>query len=167
MKTPRVRILTLITGLVAAFSIVTSASAAPLAWPFGESRSPRDPALALLAKIDTLKVSLVGEDENNLLVKIEIEAATPYPGFTDLTLVGRPGKLNDRIFAFEARGRPPQRPNTDEAPETVSIGGTYEGAPIASVNVVEVFAKENCLAYSLAEKKEVPCTTRVLQDEEM
>jgi hypothetical protein len=40
----------------------------------------------------------------------------------------------------------------------VTIDVEYEKAPIASVGVVEVYAKDNCLAFSLKTQTAVECT---------
>ncbi|XSG82389.1 MAG: hypothetical protein ACPW61_01005 [Methyloligella sp. ZOD6] len=131
-------------------------------WPFNE-KTPRDPALGLLQKVDSLAVEITGKDPKR--ITIDVTATTPRPGYTDLTLVNRPGKLNDRIFAFELRGRPPQTPAKQEKPTEVTAGGTYKDAPVGDIDVIEVYAEDNCIAYSLAKSKTVECTTRVKRDE--
>ncbi|MFD0987184.1 hypothetical protein [Methyloligella solikamskensis] len=151
--------------LAALIGLATSGAALaaePMVWPFAE-KAPRDPALGLLQKVDGIEVSV--KDLDAKLIAIEVKATAPRPGYTDLTLVNRPGKLNDRIFAFELRGRPPQEPSEDEDPTEVTAGGTYKDAPVGEIDVIEVYAEDNCIAYSLAEEKTVECTTRVREDE--
>ncbi|ODA68418.1 hypothetical protein A7A08_00241 [Methyloligella halotolerans] len=143
-------------------SSATALAAEPKVWPFAE-KAPRDPALGLLQKVDSLEVSVTDIDPK--LVTIDVKATAPRPGYTDVTLVNRPGKLNDRIFAFELRGRPPQQPAKDVEPTEMTAGGTYKDAPVGEIEVIEIYAEQNCVAYSLAEKKTVECTTRVPQDE--
>lgn len=139
-------------------------AAEPKLWPFAE-KAPRDPALGLLQKVDSLDVKIGDLDEK--LITIDVKATAPRPGYTDLTLVNRPGKLNDRIFAFELRGRPPQTPDKEETPTEMTAGGTYKDAPVGEIDAIEVYAEDNCIAYSLVEKKTVECTTRVPEDESL
>jgi hypothetical protein len=159
--------MTKLSALFLAASMVIGASGAafaadPMVWPFVD-KAPRDPALGLLQKVDSVDVEI--SDLEGQLITIDVKATAPRPGYTDVTLVNRPGKLNDRIFAFDLRGRPPQKPAKEEDPTELTAGGTYKDAPVGEIDVIEIYAEENCIAYSIVEKKTVECTTRVRDDE--
>lgn len=123
-------------------------------WPW-KNTAPVDPALALLANVDTLTVSIGGSQPPTLTVSVGAQA--PTPGFTELTLTPRFGDPNDVIFAFDARGRRPQE-MTIQVLTPVRISAEYADAPLSSVGVIEVYAQGNCKAFSLKDKAEVECT---------
>lgn len=129
-------------------------AAETLSWPW-QDKAPVDPALALLTRIDGLVVEASKEKEPAL--RIAVKAQAPTPGFTETKLTPRIGDPNDRIFAFDVRGRRPQDMTT-QVLTPVAIDVAYPDAPLASVDVVEVYAKENCKAFSLKKKTEVECT---------
>lgn len=120
-------------------------------WPW-KDKAPVDPALALLSKVDALTVAVA---EGGL--RITVEAQAPTPGFTEVRLTPRIGDPTDLIFAFDVRGRRPQD-MTAQVLTPVTIDVVYPDAPLASVGVVEVYAQENCKAFSLRDKAEVECT---------
>ena len=126
-------------------------AAEPQAWPW-KSTMPPDPALAKLSKISDVTASVDGA-----MVKISVKAMAPVPGFSELQLTPRIGDPEDRIFAFDARGRTPQDVSTQvETP--VSIEAAYTGAPLGKFDVIEVHAKDNCMGYSLTDQKPVECS---------
>ena len=145
-------------GAVAACALVLTslplAAEEPQSWPWNDT-TPVDPALALLEKIVSLEVSIT--DLKNSKLRISVDAEAPTPGFTEVKLTPRLGQPNDLIFAFDIRGRRPQDMGT-QAETPVSVDVVYGDAPLASVGVVEVYAQENCKAYSLKDKTEVDCT---------
>ena len=120
-------------------------------WPW-KDKAPVDPALALLTRVDTLSVAITEQT-----LGISVEAQAPTPGFTEVKLTPRIGSQSDKVFAFDVRGRRPQEP-VSQVLTPVSIDMTYPDAPIASIIVVEVYAQENCKAFSLMDKTEVDCT---------
>ena len=122
-------------------------------WPWND-KAPVDPALALLTKIDTLKVAIA--ELKTPTLSIMVEAQAPTTGFTEVKLTPRIGDPGDRVFAFDVRGRRPQE--AAGAPTAVTIDVEYADAPLASVGIVEIYAKDNCKAFSLEDKTEVECT---------
>jgi hypothetical protein len=124
-------------------------------WPWLD-KAPVDPALALLTKVDTLEVS-VSELKETPTINVKVEAQAPTPGFTEIKLTPRIGDPGDLIFAFDVRGRRPQELAT-QVLTPVTIDVEYTNAPLASVGVVEVYAKDNCRAFNLKDKAESECT---------
>jgi hypothetical protein len=121
-------------------------------WPWND-KAPVDPALALLNKINTFEVSISELKSPTLAVQVEAEA--PTAGFTEIKLTPRIG-MSDGVFAFDVRGRRPQEAAA-QVLTPVTIDVEYSDAPIAKIAVVEVYAKENCKAFSLKDKTEVEC----------
>ena len=138
-------------GLLASTAIL---AAETKTWPWLD-QTPVDPALALLYRVDALSVSVTELAEPTL--HIVVEAQAPTPGFTELKLTPRIGDPNDQIFAFDVRGRRPQE-FVSQVLTPVTIDVEYENAPLASVSVVEVYAHDNCMAFSLKDNTEVECT---------
>jgi hypothetical protein len=140
---------------MALFAATPILAAGPQPWPW-KAKAPRDPALATLSHIDGVTAS-VAEGT----VSIAVKAMAPAPGYTELQLVARMGDPNDRIFAFDARGRAPQEVTTQVlTPVTIEVA--YADAPIAKLEVIEVYSNDNCLAYSLKDSKPVECTSRAV-----
>jgi hypothetical protein len=137
-------------AMLAAITLFVAApvfAASPQAWPW-KSKAPPDPALAALSHIEGT-------------VSISVKAMAPAPGYTELQLVSRMGDPNDRIFAFDARGRAPQEVTTQVlTPVTIEV--SYADAPIAKLEVIEVYSNDNCLAYSVKDSKPVECTSRAV-----
>ncbi|MGH6736990.1 MAG: hypothetical protein ACRECX_13080 [Methyloceanibacter sp.] len=134
------------------------ASILPLAaetqpWPWIDLKTP-DPALALLSRVDGLTVTPAGQT-----LKISVEAQAPTPKFTELQLTPRIGDPKDLIFAFDVRGRTPQD-FVAQVLTPVTIDAEYSDVPLVSVGVVEVYAQENCQAFSLKDNKAVECTMK-------
>ncbi|MEX1061140.1 MAG: hypothetical protein WED13_08975, partial [Methyloceanibacter sp.] len=97
-------------GALTAFLAVMTASlpllaADPLPWPW-KSKLPPDPALVQLVSVDD--VSAVINKSNPPTVVITVNAQAPTPNYTELQLTPRMGDPKDLIFAFDAKGRPPQ-----------------------------------------------------------
>jgi hypothetical protein len=145
-------------AMLAAIALIVAApvlAASPQAWPW-KSKAPPDPALATLSHIDDVTASVSGGT-----VSVAVKAMAPAPGYTELQLVSRMGDPNDRIFAFDARGRAPQQVTT-QALTPVTIEASYADAPIAKLEMIEVYSSDNCLAYSLKDSKPVECTSRAV-----
>jgi hypothetical protein len=144
-----------LTGATATLAALTVSlpllAAEALPWPW-KDKTPPDPALTTLYQIDGVTASVEGE-----ILSISVEATAATPGFTELQLVPRMGDPSDLIFAFDAKGRPPQD-MTIQVLKPVSFSAKYEGAPLDKVGVVEVYGQSNCKAFSLKEGKAVDCT---------
>jgi hypothetical protein len=122
-------------------------------WPW-KAKAPVDPALATLSHIDDVTAAI-----DDSVVTIAVKAVAPAPGYSELKLTPRLGDPDDRIFAFDARGRAPQ----DVASQVltpVSIAISYADAPISKLETIEVYANDNCMAYSVKEKKPAECTSK-------
>jgi hypothetical protein len=147
-------------ALGAAIACASAVASLPLvaagtqSWPWKDT-APVDPALALLTKVDSLTVA-IGTSQPPAL-SVSVGAQAPTPGFTELKLTPRIGDQNDRIFAFDVRGRRPQE-MTIQVLTPITIDIEYPDAPLASVGVVEVYAQQNCKAFSLKDNTEVECT---------
>jgi hypothetical protein len=145
-------------AMLAAFALFAAApvfAAAPQPWPW-KTKAPPDPALATLSHIDGVTAS-VAEGT----VSVAVKAMAPAPGYTELQLVPRMGDPHDRIFAFDARGRAPQTITTQVlTPVTIEV--SYADAPIAKLEVIEVYSNDNCLAYAVKDRRPVDCTSRAL-----
>jgi hypothetical protein len=127
-----------------------------LPWPW-KSKTPPDPALVVLSSVDD--VAVVINKSTTPTVAITVKVGAPTPGFTELQLTPRVGDPNDLIFAFDAKGRPPQDMTKQEiTPETFSA--VYADAPIDKVGVVEVYTQGNCKAFSVTDNKAVECTSQ-------
>ncbi|HUW73117.1 MAG TPA: hypothetical protein VMW05_03665 [Methyloceanibacter sp.] len=142
-------------GCVTVFTSVSLLAAETRSWPWMD-KAPVDPALALLSKVETLKVAITGLKKTPTL-NIMVEAQAPGPGFTEVKLTPRMGDPRDLIFAFDVRGRRPQEMSS-QVLTPVAINVEYTDAPLASVGIVEVYAKENCKAFNLKDKTEAECT---------
>ncbi len=130
----------------------------PIKWPFGQ-KVPPNPALGMLDKIDDVSVDISKTDPQ--LITITVKAMAPRPGYSDLTLVDKPGPLDDMTFAFEARGRPPQDMTQKPQATEVTLTGTYKDAPIAKVQSIEIYANQNCVAYSVADHTTGNCKVKM------
>jgi hypothetical protein len=138
----------------AAFLAATPLLAAePLAWPW-TSKTPSDPALMVLPKVESVTGSL---DDTTL--KLTVKAVAPTTGFSELALSPRIGDPKDRVFAFDIRGRAPQEVAAP-AETQVSLDVTFTGAPSGKFDIVEIHAKENCQGYSLTAKNPVACSAK-------
>ena len=92
-------------------------------------------------------------------VAISVKAVAPNPKFTELQLAYRMGDTEDLTFEFDARGRPPQDMTTQvETP--VTITAEFANPPLAKLGIVEVYAKDNCMSYSIKEKTKTECKPR-------
>jgi hypothetical protein len=124
-----------------------------LPWPW-KSKMPLDPALVVLSKVNEVTATV-----DNAVVSISVKVDAPTPQYSELQLTPRRGDPNDRIFAFDARGRAPQESVPDET-DPVTIDAAYSDAPIGKFDVIEVYAKENCMGYSVKDGKPVECTSK-------
>ena len=128
-------------AMLAAIALFVAApvfAASPQAWPW-KSKAPPDPALAALSHIEGVTAGIAEG-----AVSISVKAMAPA-----------------RIFAFDARGRAPQQVTTQVlTPVTIEV--SYADAPIAKLEVIEVYSNDNCLAYSLKDSKPVECTSRAV-----
>ena len=149
----------LLGALVAAFALpggatpLWAADAQP--WPW-KSKLPPDPALVVLTSVEVVTAAITKSDPPK--VTITVNASAPTPNYSELQLTPRMGDPKDLIFAFDAKGRPPQD-LSNQVITPVSFTVEFIDAPIEKVGVVEVNAQEGCKAFSLTENKEVPCTS--------
>jgi hypothetical protein len=145
-------------GSIAAGSMIMSFplfAADALPWPW-KGNAPVDPALSVLNKVEKVTAT-IGQSEPPILM-IEVAAMAPQTGFTDLQLTPRKGDPNDRIFEFDARGRAPQVGEDTETP--VSISASYKDAPIGKFDIIEVYSKSNCMAFSVKDNKPAECAQK-------
>ena len=145
-------------GTLTATLVVLAASSSLLAadtWPW-KSKLPPDPALVQLVSVDSVAVAINKSEPP--IVTITVNGQAPTPNYTELQLTARMGDPKDLIFAFDAKGRPPQD-MTIQVVTPVSFTVEYSDAPIAQIGVVEVHGMENCKAFSVKENKETECTS--------
>ena len=149
---------TIFFGAMAAVVLISASvlAADTIPWPWASKSTP-DPALAALTEIGDVTASI--EKSDKPLVSITVNATASTPNYSDLQLVPRMGDPKDLIFAFDAKGRPPQNVN-DQAVTQVTISAKYSDAPIAKVGVIEVYGQKNCKAYSITDNKAVECTSK-------
>jgi len=149
----------LLGALVAAFALAGGATplwaADAQPWPW-KSKLPPDPALVVLTSVEGVTAAITKSDPPK--VTITVSASAPTPNYSELQLTPRMGDPKDLIFAFDAKGRPPQD-LSNQVITPVSFTVEFIDAPIEKVGVVEVNAQEGCKAFSLTENKEVPCTS--------
>jgi hypothetical protein len=146
--------LALVTLATLALPAATPVSAAdPLPWPW-KAKTPPDLALVVLPSVKAVTVKL-----DNSIVSMTVEVEAPTPNYSELQLTPRIGDPKDRIFAFDARGRAPQEVAA-EVITPVTIEAAYADAPIGKFDVVEVYAKANCVGYSVKEAKPVECKSK-------
>ena len=145
-------------GALAATAILTGSLpllAEPLTWPW-KDKTPSDPALVQLSSVENVTAAINKSDPPT--VTVTVAALAPTPNFTELQLTPRVGDPNDLIFAFDAKGRPPQD-FTTQVITPVTFTAEYTGAPIEKVGVVEVYGTSNCKAFSVKDNKPVDCTS--------
>jgi hypothetical protein len=131
-------------------------AAEPQPWPW-KSKLPPDPALAQLTSVQD--VTVVINKSNPPTIGITVNASTPTPNFTELQLTPRIGDPKDLIFSFDAKGRPPQD-MTIQVITPASFSVEYVDAPLAKVGVIEVYALENCKAFSVTDNKPTECRSQ-------
>jgi hypothetical protein len=151
----------IVLGALTASLAVAAASLPLLAadsviWPW-KSKLPPDPALVELVSIDDVNVAINKSDPPT--VAITVNAQAPTPNYTELQLTPRVGDPNDEIFAFDAKGRPPQD-MTIQVVTPVTFTVEYSGAPIDKIGVVEVNGMSNCKAFSVKNNKATECTSQ-------
>jgi hypothetical protein len=142
----------------AALTLSLPLLAEPVTWPW-KNKTPGDPALVNLTSVEDVTVSISTSDPP--LVTINVSASAPTPNFTELQLTPRIGDPNDEIFAFDAKGRPPQD-LTSQVVTPVTFTAEYSDAPIEKVGVVEIHTTSNCKAFSVKDQKAVECTSTSL-----
>jgi hypothetical protein len=142
----------------AALTVSLPLLAEPVTWPW-KSKTPPDPALVNLTSIEDVTVSISKSDPP--LVTINVSASAPTPNFTELQLAPRIGDPNGEIFAFDAKGRPPQD-LTSQVVTPVTFTAEYTDAPVEKVGVVEIHTTSNCKAFSVKDQKPVDCTSTSL-----
>jgi hypothetical protein len=151
--------LALLGTLVAAIGIASAGgsllAADPQPWPW-KSKLPPDPALVVLTSVEDVTAAINKSDPPT--VTVTVNASAPTPNYSELQLTPRMGDPKDLIFAFDAKGRPPQDLST-QVVTPVSFTVEYVDAPIDKVGVVEVHAQGGCKAFSLTENKAVACTS--------
>jgi hypothetical protein len=104
-------------------------------------------------------VSVVINKTDPPIVVITVNGQAPTPNYTELQLTPRIGDPKDLIFAFDAKGRPPQD-MTIQVVTPVSFTVEYVDAPIDKIGVVEVNGMKNCKAFSVTENKPTDCTSQ-------
>ena len=88
-------------------------------------------------------------------VTINVFASAPTPNYTELQLTPRVGDPNDLIFAFDAKGRPPQD-FTTQVVTPVTFTADYSDAPIEQGRRDRgLLATSNCKAFSVKDNKAV------------
>ena len=90
-----------------------------------------------------------------------MKAVAPSAGYSELTLTPRLGDPDDRIFAFDARGRAPQEV-ASQVLTPVSLVMSYADAPLSKLDRIEVYANDNCMAYSVKDKKPADCVSKAM-----
>jgi hypothetical protein len=149
--------------LIGALTVFAALAASPLAadtrpWPW-KDKTPPDPALVTLSSVKGVTASISQSDKP--ILTVTVEASAPVPGYSGLQLTPRIGDPKDLIFAFDAKGRPPQDMSTQvETPVTITL--EYADAPTEKVGVVEIYSQSNCKAFSITDNKETECTSASL-----
>lgn len=141
-----------------AASLLSVAGAETTTWPW-KDKMPPDPALATLTSVEGVHVAI--NKANPPTVMITVNATAPTPNFTELQLTPRVGDPTDLIFAFDAKGRPPQD-MTIQVLSPVEIAVEYSDAPIESLGVIEIYGNTNCKAFSVKDNKETECAGKSL-----
>lgn len=143
-------------ALFAIFMLATpllAAGAEP--WPW-KSKAPVDPALATLSHVDDVTAAV-----DDSILTILVKAVAPAAGYSELTLTPRLGDPDDRIFAFDARGRAPQK-IASQVLTPVTLATSYADAPLSKLDRIEVYANDNCMAYSVKDKKPTDCVSKAM-----
>ena len=145
-------------GAIGALAMMSATvlAADSIPWPWA-SKSHPDPALVTLTEIADVTASV--EKSDTPLVTITVNGTAPTDNYTELQLVPRVGDPKDLIFAFDAKGRPPQDMNT-QVPTPVTISAKYSGAPIDKVGVIEVYGQNTCKGFSITDNKTVECASK-------
>jgi hypothetical protein len=145
--------LVLICVLTAFTFAVTPLAAESRLWPW-KDKTPPDPALVTLTSIESVTASLSQSDKP--ILTVTVKASAPTPNYSELQLTPRIGDPKDLVFAFDAKGRPPQDRSTQVVtPVTLTVD--YADSPADKVGVIEVYAQSNCKAFSLKDNKETDC----------
>jgi hypothetical protein len=124
-------------------------------WPW-KSKAPVDPALATLSHVDDVTAAV-----DDSVLTISVKALAPAAGYSELTLTPRLGDPDDRIFAFDARGRAPQE-IASQVLTPVTLAMSYADAPLSKLDRIEIYANDNCMAYSVKDKKPTDCVSKAL-----
>lgn len=141
-----------IAGLAATLPSLAEA----LLWPW-KDKMPPDPALVVLTSVDSVTAAINKSEPPTVTINVGATAATP--GFTELQLAPRIGDAQDLVFAFDAKGRPPQD-MTIQVITPVSFSVEYKDAPLDKVGVIEVYGQTNCKAFSIKDNKDVECSSK-------
>jgi hypothetical protein len=146
-------------AVTASIAVMTASlpllAADPLPWPW-KSKMPPDPALVQLVSIED--VSAVINKTTPPTVSITVNASAPTPNYSELQLTPRIGDPKDTIFAFDAKGRPPQD-MTIQVVTPVTFTLDFIDAPIDKVGVIEIHSQSNCKAFSIKDNKPADCTS--------
>lgn len=124
-------------------------------WPW-KSKAPVDPALATLSHVDDVTAAVDGS-----ILTISVKAVAPAAGYSEFTLTPRLGDPDDRIFAFDARGRAPQE-MASQVLTPVTLAMSYADAPLSKLDRIEIYANDNCVAYSVKDKKPTDCVSKAM-----
>ena len=96
-------------------------------WPW-KAKAPVDPALATLSHVDDVTAAI-----DDSILTISVKAVAPAAGYSEFTLTPRLGDPDDRIFAFDARGRAPQEV-ASQVLTPVSLVMSYADAPLSKLD---------------------------------
>jgi hypothetical protein len=147
-------------ALTASFAVMFASlpllAADPLTWPW-KSKLPPDPALAQLTSVEDVTAVISKSDPP--IVSITVNASAPTPNFSELQLAPRIGDPKDVVFAFDAKGRPPQD-MTIQIVSPVSFTAEYVDAPVDKIGVIEVHSQSNCKAFAVKKQKPADCTSQ-------
>jgi hypothetical protein len=127
-RSPLIGAITLIAALTASLPLL---AADTMTWPW-KDKTPPNPALVTLYQIDGVSAAI--NKSNPPTVAITVEASAATLGFTELQLTPRMGDRNDLIFAFDAKGRRPEKIVT-QVITPVTISAEYTDAPVDKVGV--------------------------------
>ena len=124
-------------------------------WPW-KAKAPVDPALATLSHVDDVTAAI-----DDSILTISVKAVAPAARYSEFTLTPRLGDPDDRIFAFDARGRAPQEV-ASQVLTPVSVAMSYADAPLSKLDRIEVYANDNCMAYSVKDKTPIDCVSKAM-----
>ena len=145
----------LIASIAMALLVTPLLAAGAEPWPW-KAKAPVDPALATLSHVDHVTAAI-----GDSILTIAVKAVAPSAGYSELTLTPRLGDPDDRIFAFDARGRAPQEV-ASQVLTPVSLVMSYADAPLSKLDRIEVYANDNCMAYSVKDKRPTDCVSKAM-----
>jgi hypothetical protein len=146
-------------SLIASFAMAVLATpllaAGAEPWPW-KAKAPVDPALATLSHVEDVTAAV-----DDSILTIAVKAVAPAAGYSELTLTPRLGDPDDRIFAFDVRGRAPQE-IASQVLTPVTLAMSYADAPLSKLDRIEVYADDNCMAFSIKDKEPTDCVSKAM-----